>query len=605
KEKWQGIDVSYYVDPPYGKYAPLIFGETPSMLSFFSERFGVKYPWEKFDQIAVHDYVSGAMENTTAVIHGTNMMIDPREVIEEDHIDFISHELAHHWFGDLVTCESWSNITLNEGFATYSEYLWREKRYGRTNADEHLRSDLISYVRSTKEEDPPLIRFHYGSREDVFDAVSYKKGGCVLHMLRKEVGDDAFFTSIKNYLEKYSFSSAEVNDLRIAFEKTTGKDMNWFFNQWFLRSDHPELEISYEWIDSSKTQRIIVNQKQEENYRLPLQVDFYFTDTIIRKVMDCNEGISVAEFEFENRPELVNVDAEKALVGEKTDKHSDAEWVYQYRHAPLFLDRFEAVSALSKDYKFGTPAAEVVFDALSDPSARIRLLALDKITVWAKKDSVRTKEMLKKIALSDPKSSVRVEALEMLKKKFSYPTYAEVVNECMDDSSYEVVAMAFEVISDKDSISAVKYASVLQKDSSDVIRIALAGYYSEKADTSVAGYFEKIMNESEGWEGYLIVKSYGDYLKKQQGAILENGINTIEHYCESHSSQFEKSAGVAAFRSLKNSIESKSTEIEKSIASEKSIGKKKSLEEERDLMVSQTDKLKNLILKYSDSPLEP
>lgn len=193
KDKWKNIEVSYYVEPAYEKYARLIFGNTPEMLEFFSAKLGFSYPWEKFSQVVVRDYVSGAMENTTAVVHGEYLQQDSREALDNSNEDVIAHELFHHWFGDLVTCESWSNVALNESFATYGQYLWNEYKYGRDEADYGLQQDLNDYLALGRGKSPELIRYNYESREDLFDVVSYEKGSRIIHMLRKLVGDDAFF----------------------------------------------------------------------------------------------------------------------------------------------------------------------------------------------------------------------------------------------------------------------------------------------------------------------------------------------------------------------------------------------------------------------------
>jgi aminopeptidase N len=205
KDKWRNIDVNYYVEHDYAKYAKNIFGNTPEMLEFFSNKLGTPYPWEKFSQIVVRDYVSGAMENTTAVLHGEFMNQTDRELLDHNNEDVISHELFHHWFGDYVTCESWANLTLNEGFATYGEYLWKEYKYGRDEADAHAYNSMQRYLSSTKKNPKHLIRYYYNDPDDVFDAHSYNKGGAVLHMLRNYVGDDAFFTALKLYLQRINF----------------------------------------------------------------------------------------------------------------------------------------------------------------------------------------------------------------------------------------------------------------------------------------------------------------------------------------------------------------------------------------------------------------
>jgi aminopeptidase N len=276
KDKWRDREVNYYVEPKYEIDARAIFGNTPEMMEFFSKKMGVDYAWPKYSQVVVRDYVSGAMENTSATIHGEFVQQTAREMIDRNNEDIVSHELFHHWFGDLATCESWSNLPLNESFATYGEYLWNEYKYGRDIADIGLESDLKSYLDESKMKQEHLIRFYYENREDMFDRHSYAKGGTILHMLRKYLGDDAFFAGLKLYLTNNSFKSAEVHDLRLAFEEVTGEDLNWFFNQWFLNQGHPKLSINYNWDAATMSQQITVEQLQDLNttplYKLPVPV---------------------------------------------------------------------------------------------------------------------------------------------------------------------------------------------------------------------------------------------------------------------------------------------------------------------------------------------
>ena len=200
-DTWEGVPLSYYVEEDYRPYAKEIFAHTPEMLSFFSELTGVRYPWPKYSQIIVRDYVSGAMENTSAVIFGEFVQKTDRELAEDNNDLIVAHEMFHHWFGDYVTCESWSNLTLNEGFANYSEYLWFEHHDGLDAAESHRLDELGGYLQSAGRGGfHPLIWYQYGSSEDMFDGHSYNKGGLVLHMLRGQIGDEAFFAALKKYL---------------------------------------------------------------------------------------------------------------------------------------------------------------------------------------------------------------------------------------------------------------------------------------------------------------------------------------------------------------------------------------------------------------------
>ncbi len=246
KDKWRNIPVDYYVEKEYADYAKQIFGNTPEMMEFFSKKLGYDYPWAKYAQLVGRDFVSGAMENTTAVIHAEHAHQKPGDLIDDNRWEStIAHELFHHWFGDLVTTESWSNLTVNESFANYSEYLWEEYKYGKDAADYHLDNNSSRYIHNPSDFNKDLVRFNYESREDMFDLVSYNKGGAILHMLRNYLGDDAFFAGVTDYLKTHEYGTGEAHQLRLSFEKISGKDLNWFFNQWYFNSGNPKLNIQY------------------------------------------------------------------------------------------------------------------------------------------------------------------------------------------------------------------------------------------------------------------------------------------------------------------------------------------------------------------------
>lgn len=231
KDSYKGKEVNYYVEKEYAPVARKIFGHTPEMIAFYSKITGVDFPWIKYDQIVGRDYVSGAMENTTSTLHQENAYQDARELIDENSWeDVIAHELFHQWFGDLVTCESWSNITTNESFADFSETIWNEYKYGKDAGDEVNYKGLQSYLSNPNNYKKDLVRFFYDDKEDVFDQVSYPKGGRILNMLRTYLGDSAFFKSLHLYLTTNQFKSAEAQNLRLAFEEISGQDLNWYFN---------------------------------------------------------------------------------------------------------------------------------------------------------------------------------------------------------------------------------------------------------------------------------------------------------------------------------------------------------------------------------------
>ncbi|MEI8101017.1 MAG: M1 family aminopeptidase, partial [Bacteroidota bacterium] len=192
-------------------------------------------------QVVVRDFVSGAMENTSATVHMEQLQHDKYDHIDDTYEDYISHELFHQWFGDYVTAENWSDLTLNESFATYGEYLWREFKYGKSNANEWLYKTEKSIYNPNNNN--PLLNHHYTNINQQFDGVRYQKGACILHLLRQFIGDDAFSTSMKRYLETFAFKSAEVDDWRQIIEEVTGMDMKPFFNVWY-KSDIRKANLS-------------------------------------------------------------------------------------------------------------------------------------------------------------------------------------------------------------------------------------------------------------------------------------------------------------------------------------------------------------------------
>jgi aminopeptidase N len=531
KDRWRNLEVSYYVDPPYEKYASLIFGLTPGMMTFFSEKLGVTYPWEKYAQVVVHNYISGAMENTTAVVHGTNMQQDPRDYLDGNYEDYISHELFHHWFGNLVTCESWSNITLNEGFANYSEYLWREFKYGRDDADRLNQNDQSGYLYVSTQGDPPLFRTAYDNREDVYDAISYNKGGRVLHMLRKYTGDSAFFVSLHNYLEQHRFSSVEIADLRLAFERTTGEDLNWFFDQWFLKGGHPVLNIDYAWNDSLRRETVTIRQRQDfarnPLYRLPLDVDLYYEGKTERRRIVADDVEDTFSFDLPSKPDLVNVDAEKMLLCNKSDNKSNEALIFQFHHAPLFLDRYEAVSRLGSNYKSHTPEANLIIEALNDKYYSIRLTALNYIGELAMNHPDTLKDKIRSLVVSDTSPDVREKALWVAGKYFSYKEFAGLIDSSLNDNSYKVVAQAFKIISEKDPGKAGAKAAVLERDSGQAILSRLAEYYNNSQDDKI-DFYKRALRLSSHYTRYNVMKDFEKYLKSNgRLPVLQEGTTIL------------------------------------------------------------------------------
>ena len=447
KDVWRDKEVSYYTEPEFASTAKLVFGKTPEMIEFFSNKLGVEYPWDKYSQIVVRDFVSGAMENTTATVFFDKMNMTTGEYLDESHEDIISHELFHQWFGDLVTAESWANLALNESFATYGEYLWDEFKYGRETADVKGLEDMMAYLGGSRKKQVDVVRFNYADREQMFDEVSYQKGGRILHMLRKVVGDDAFFKSLNFYLTSHKFQTAEMHDLRQAFEKVTGQDLNWFFNQWFMASGHPVLAIQTSYDVVNKQAVINIQQKQDLTntplYRLPIAVDIYSQNKTERKEIVLDKQSQTFSFPYSSAPDLINVDAEKYLLAEKTELKTLSQYVFQYLHAPLFMDRFEAVMML-ENMKNIPLARQTIVKALEDKNWVLRQMAVDFVNELDAKEKASVYQQIKIMAVKDEVSQVRASAVNTLAKAFSAENNAEVFKLTEKDKAPSVVKATLE-----------------------------------------------------------------------------------------------------------------------------------------------------------------
>ncbi len=534
KDQWQGKDVLYYVEPKYEQYARDIFANTPELLTFFSQKLGYDYPWQKYAQVVVRDYVSGAMENTTSVIFGDFVQKTKRELLDDHFTNdkVVAHEMFHHWFGDLVTTESWANLTLNEGFANYSEYLWFDHKFGREVADKHLEEEQMGYMYSASDGGHPLIHFGYETREDMFDAHSYNKGGCILHMLRNYVGDDAFFTALRTYLQRNEYTDVESHELRMVFEDVTGQDLNWFFNQWFFASGHPSLDISYNWNEALRRTDVTIEQQQTaENgvpyiFNLPMPVDIYEANGKVRREqIRMTKRKQTFSFASEQKPALVNMDADKTLLSVKTDHHSTEEWVYLFEHGPLYRDRIEALNALST----GSPLSEqILVKALKDKSPDIRQFALRAMETPA----TGTVEEVVRIA-SDEKEEpyVRASAMALLSRTGDLKYLPVFEKGLVGEQAYSIVSAALSSLMALDPESAVKASKSLENEKSDVIITSLSELYAANPKPEQVGWFQKHGATIDFFPAFGFFEQFQQFLVKlNDPAALDTGIAAWKSY---------------------------------------------------------------------------
>ena len=610
-DEWRGKEVSYYVEPEYEEYARDIFGITPEMLEFFSNKLGVEYPWVKYNQVIVRDYVSGAMENTSAVIFGDFVQQTKREMLDDNMRteDIVAHELFHHWFGDLVTCESWANLPLNESFATYGEVLWREYKYGDDKAREELQKDLTGYLRSAKEKSVDVVRFDYGHREEMFDGNTYQKGARILHMLRTYMGDDAFFESLRIYLEENKHTAVEMHQLRLACEKVSGEDLNWFFNQWFFAKGHPILDINYYYNDSLKTQTVTVTQMQDlatvPLYYLPIAIDIYVSGEKERKEIIIDQVSQSFTFDVEQKPELVNFDADKILLCEKMDNHNEiSEWATMYYKAGNYLDRYEAVKQLSE---INDPLAiEVIIDALSDSFPKIQRTAISGIDNAVELDKERTKSALVKLFNTSSSTHVQGDAIDALANYYSdEKDIKPVLIEGISSQSYYVTSRSLKALSEVNVEDAMKFAKSFEKEDNMKIIGSIASIYAEHGEAEQNAFFIDVAPKMKKYRAYGFVVTYAKYLDKQDHATVEKGLDVLSDFAQGEEEWWIRMASINSILTLeekyKKQIEVEEAELKDKVGSDQEAEIREQLKKDRELKT----KIEEVIATIKENEEDP
>ena len=509
------VPLGYYVEKGFEKGASKVFENTPKMMSFFEEKLGVPFPWQKYDQIIVRDFVSGAMENTTASIFMEELRLNEREALDSEWDYIIAHELFHQWFGDLVTTESWANLTLNEAFANYSEYLWNEHHYGSDQAALKLVAEMEGYFAESEEKQVNLIRFDYDDSEDMFDAHSYNKGGVILHMLRKHLGDEIFFKSLQAYLKKHAFESVEVHDLRLAFEQVSGEDLNWFFNQWFLSKGHPDLSID---VDYSQPENILISITQLQDltefplFQFPVEVSWYEGKERKSKQLIVSEGQQFFAIENGVPIDLVYVDEGKNLLARRTQNLSNSQFLRQFKESHLGVARYEALDSLvSREAK--EELMELLPLALRDSFWSIRENALVHLLSVPELKTIipGLEELVYDLVENDPKNSVRSAAIDVL-GLWEPEKYATTFKRLANNPSYLIAGAALmamvqaeEIPMDPDLIE------TLARDHNFRIVIPVAEYYLKQLVSGKSHWFDANLTRLTGEGLYYFLGYYSEY----------------------------------------------------------------------------------------------
>ena len=504
-----GKNLYYYVPPEKKQDAVRSFEHTSEIVRFFEEYLGTNYPYEKYSQVTVQDFVYGGMENSSCTTLTLDTLHD-----EKAHIDFtsdylISHELAHQWFGDLVTCSDWQHIWLNEGFATYCEALYWEASRGKDEfqyyvlqtADDYLEEAKTRYTR-------PIVTKVYKHPDDLFDRHTYEKGGCVLHMMRHLVGDKYFRRSLKTYLERFAKGNAETDDLRKVFELETSKSLQHFFDQWIFREGHPELIIDFH--HDNHNAEIKVKQLQPgEPFEFPLELEMSFANSH-KKIYTFNvwDRESVFQIPVDDEVEYFSIDPEFKILKTISVKAPKEMLLKQLQEGDNVIKRVDAARALkdkSSDAVIDALEISILHDkfwGVSVEAAKSLGSAKTSYAYEALKDCLKVKHPKVRRAV--------VKAIGEFKKEESLELIRPLLQ---DDESYFVrseAAIAIGKTKSKVAIDILKEAVETTTFQNVVAQGAIAGLKEFTSDKEVA---EFITEKSK----------YGNYHRIREAAVFALG----------------------------------------------------------------------------------
>ncbi len=509
KASHNGLTVDYFVEPKDVESGELTFKNTPEMIRVFEEITGVAYPWAKYSQIVVRDFVFGGMENTSATTMTETILLDKKATKDYSSDPLISHELAHMWYGDLLTCRDWSHGWLNESFATYMEMLWDERFLG---VDEYRRGAIENtelYVEERYRR--PIVTNVFNEPIDIFDRHLYEKGSVVLHTLRGVLGDDQFFRSIQRYTRDNQERSVITQDLVNAIAAETGRNLEWFFDQWVYRPGHPEFKVGWSWDDDARLATVSVKQTQGTDdgtpavFRAPLTIDFRKgrAKPVAFKV-EVNQREQTFVFPLAAKPDLCRFDPYNWVLKELDFEKSSGELRLQLRDDDDIAGRQRAATGLGK--KGGADAVGALEAAVTaDKHWSVQAAAAKALGV-ARTSAARA-ALLRSLAVRHPKARRAVVAA-LGEFKGDEAVFAALVPLAKRDASYFVESEA------NKSIGKLRLPG-----SMDVLKASIGrGSYREIVRQGcIHGFVE--LREEAGLEEILAAAKYGSPPQARQVAI--------------------------------------------------------------------------------------
>ncbi|MGB5597034.1 MAG: M1 family metallopeptidase, partial [Crocosphaera sp.] len=451
KDEWKGIPVTYYVEKGREEQAKLSMGKTPRMIDYFSSKFGYDYPYPKYAQVCVNDFIFGGMENTSTTLLTDRCLLDEKAVIDQPFTEsLVAHELAHQWFGDLVVIKHWSHAWIKEGMASYSEVLWTEHEYGKDDAAYYLLKEARSYL----EEDSsryrrPIVTNIYREAIELYDRHLYEKGACVYHMIRGILGEELFDKAIHIFVNENAHKTVETIDLLRAVETSTGYNLSFLFDQYVFRGGHPDYKISYSWDNDNNLAKLTITQTQvkdtensnnQDIFALKIPIGFGYQNSAMKTFkLRIHEKQQTFYFPLETKPDFISFDVNNYFLKTVELDYPIAELKAQIKYDLDPVSRIYAAIAIGK--KGNLEAVKILEEILiQDKFWGVKVEAAKQL---GKIKLEQSGEALMK-GLSDDNLKVRravIESLANIKSNLCYETLKSSL-ETEDQSYYCEAAIA-------------------------------------------------------------------------------------------------------------------------------------------------------------------
>ena len=492
------VPLYYYVAPQEEENVKRSYRETQAIMSFFQDYFDVPYAYGRYSQVSCVDY-GGGMEHTSITTMMDSITFDEASGLVSDHAWLIAHELAHQWFGNLITCRDWSHLWLNEGFASYSEILYLEHAHGADHADYERYTENLKGILGADKADrrAPTVRSNYDHPDDLFTARVYAKGACILHMLRTEMGDELFQKGIQTYAKRFQGKVVETNDLMRVLEEVSGLGLEQFFDQWLYHGGYPQLKVTYKWNQKASQAEVTISQTQKVDVTTPL---FAFNTTLYFKGdgFEHNEKISISgkeqsfQVKLKAKPDFMVVDPNATMLAEWDFKPSKAMLLAQLKDSPFVVDRVRALEALAKE------KGENVTDAVAHvlKTEDFYLLRIEAIKALQKMKEDTATQILHDALAKEKNAHVRIALAKALSTSKQPEIRQSLLDLITDDPSPHVVATTIQSLADQrwDGALPVITDAVHRASHRDRIRIAalraLGTFKKEESLNTVLPYIE-------------------------------------------------------------------------------------------------------------------